>query len=469
MGEHMKVLFIYPDINSGNFKSFHFGIGSIAAVLKEAGHQVSLLYLQDRWKKERLLRRVREEAPDIIAFSTATQQWRYVKEYSQVLKESLDIPIVCGGNHATLAPEEVISSGTIDWVCIGEGELAMVELLHRLQEGQPTKDIANIWQVTRKKRVIKNGPRPLIEDLNSLPFPDREIFDFDRLLKSNGYYLTIMAGRGCPYACTYCCNPAFNRLYDGLGKVVRTRSPERVIEEITSLRQRYRIDLVDFMDEVFPFRRDWLKQFCQLYAEKVGLPFHLMIRPEMVQKGKLKLLKEAGCQLVRIGIESGNEEFRRQVLNRQVSNKDIIKAFEEADKLGLKTYSFNMVGLPDETAAHIRDTIALNKLIRPNHIQVSVFYPYPGTDLYKLCKEKGYLTGEERTSFFSNRSVLNMPTITKKEIARHYKRFVLTGLLIKLKKEKLGLLSNAIKAFLKSHNKWILIRHYYRALRLAFK
>ncbi|OGW16532.1 MAG: hypothetical protein A3G93_11270 [Nitrospinae bacterium RIFCSPLOWO2_12_FULL_45_22] len=464
----MKVLFIYPDIKSGNFKSFHFGIGSIAAVLKEAGHEVSLLYLQDELKNEELVKRVKEVNPGLIAFSTGTQQWRYVKEYSQALKTALATPIICGGNHATLAPDEVIANGSIDWACVGEGELAMLELVARLEKGEPVKDIANIWQRTKKK-VIKNTPRPLIDDLNPLPFPERDIFQCDKLLKDNGYYLTVMAGRGCPYACTYCCNPAFNRLYDGQGRVVRTRSPERVIEEITDLRSRYRIELIDFMDEVFPFKRDWLTQFCQLYSEKVRLPFHLMIRPEMAQKGKLKLLKEAGCEQVRIGVESGNEEFRRTLLNRNVSNKDIIKAFEEADKLGLKTYSFNIVGLPDETPALIRDTIALNKLIRPNHIQVSVFYPYPGTELYRLCQEKGYFTGEERTSFFANKSVLQMPTISTKEIARHYKRFVLTALLIKLRKEKIGLIINILKTFFRSQGKWGLIRHYYKALLLAFK
>jgi radical SAM superfamily enzyme YgiQ (UPF0313 family) len=464
----MKVLFIYPDIKSGNFKSFHFGIGSIAAVLKEAGHEVSLLYLQTEWKNKELLKKVREEAPGLIAFSTGTQQWRYVKEYSRALKEVLDIPIVCGGNHATLAPEEVISSGSIDWVCIGEGEQAMLDLVDKVEKGENTKDLPNIWKATKKK-IIRNYPRPLIADLDTLPLPERSIFHFDKLLKDNGFYLTIMAGRGCPYACTYCCNPAFNRLYDGLGKVVRTRSPERVIEEITDLRERYHIELIDFMDEVFPFKRDWLKQFCQLYAEKVQLPFHLMVRPEMVQKGKLRLLKEAGCELVRIGIESGNEHFRRTVLNRNVSNKDIIKAFEEADKLGLKTYSFNMVGLPDETPSLIRDTIALNKQIKPNHIQVSVFYPYPGTDLYKLCQEKGYLTEEERTSFFSNRSVLRMPTISTKEIARYYKKFVLTAIIIKLKKEKIRLLTQILRTFFRSQGKWDLIRHYYKALLLTFK
>jgi radical SAM superfamily enzyme YgiQ (UPF0313 family) len=223
------------------------------------------------------------------------------------------------------------------------------------------------------------------------------------------------------------------------------------------------------MDEVFPLKREWLGRFCQLYSDRIRLPFHVMIRPEMAQKGKLTLLKEAGCKLVRIGVESGNEEFRRTVLNRHVSNRDIIEAFEEADKLGLKTSAFNMVGLPGETPGLIRETIALNKRIRPNHIDVSVFYPFPGTELYKVCQERGYLTGEERTSCFANKSVLQMPSISTKEIASYYRMFVLTALLIRLRKEKLRWIINVLGAFFRSPGKRSLIQHYYKALLVRFK
>lgn len=431
------MLFIYPNINSGNIRHFHFGIGSISAVLEKEGFGTSLMDISKEINKENFLAQIDKYDPDLIGFSITTNQWPYAKLFCNWIKEHRDTPIVCGGNHPTQNPEEVILEKDVDIVCIGEGEYSILDLMRKLKEGDDITQIRNLW-VKTAQGVIKNPLRPLIEDLDNLPFLNRKIFDYDNLLKETGYAAIVMAGRGCPYSCTYCSNPAFNELYRGKGKIVRRQSPPRVISELKYLKRRYKIELFDFMDEVFTIDQKWLMQFLRYYKRKIHIPFHVMVRPENLSKAMLQEMKDSGCELIRIGIESGNQWIREKVLNRKMSNEQILNAFQMAEDVGMKTYAFIMLGLPYETPEMIEETIELIKKIRPNHTQVSTFYPFPGTKLYQLCKGKGYLTDKVVTSYLSNSSILNFPQITSEQIRNYALKMGELNFQIKVKKERQG-------------------------------
>jgi anaerobic magnesium-protoporphyrin IX monomethyl ester cyclase len=434
----MKLLFIYNDIKTGQYLHFQHGIGSISSVLKQGGHSTSLLYLSQEISQEELIRRVEKLKPDLIGFSTGTHQWRFVREYSRWLKDSLKLPIICGGIHPTLAPEEVISEPGIDMLCRGEGEHVLLELANNMEEGKDITQIQNLWIKGPRDDIIKNPLRPLIPDLDSLPFPDRDLYDYGNLLKENAYEHMLMASRGCPYRCSYCCSPALNQLYSGKGPPVRTRSPQNVIEELTMLQYKYRVESFFFMDETFTLNHRWLSEFCQLYQGRFIKPFKVFVRVETVNEEILRLLKETGCSTLLIGVESGNEEIRRKIMNRGMKNEDIIRVFQMADKIGIKTWNFNLLGVPGETKETIQETIDLNIKISPDHIQNSVFFPYPGTELYNLCEREGYLTGEERTSYFDDRPVINLPTISREEIQRYFGDFRQLAFLLQARKAKLG-------------------------------
>lgn len=433
----MKMLFIYPNINSGNIRHFHFGIASISAVLEKEGFNTSLMDISKEISKEEFLRQIDEYDPELIGFSVTTNQWQYAKLFCGWIKEHRDTLIVCGGNHPTQNPDEVISEKNVDIVCIGEGEYSILDLMRNLKEGNDITQIKNLW-VKTAQGVIKNPLRPLIEDLDSLPFLNRRVFDYDNLLKETGYAAIVMAGRGCPNSCTYCSNPALNKLYRGKGKIVRRQSPPRAISELKYLKRRYRIELFDFMDEVFTIDQKWLKEFLSIYRKKVHIPFHVMVRPENLSRAMLQEMKDSGCELIRIGIESGNQWLREKVLNRKMSNEQIINAFQLAEDVGIKTYAFIMVGLPYETPEMIEETIELIKKIRPNHTQVSTFYPFPGTKLYQLCKGKGYLTDKTETSFLTGSSVLNFPQITSEQIKNYALKMGGLSLQMRVEKEKQG-------------------------------
>jgi len=441
----MRVCLVYPDIGGIEHygaRKFYHGLGYISSVLKTAGHETTLLYLQSEPTRETLLQQVASLTPSVIAFSATTHQFPYVARYAQWIKEAMPATwTMVGGAHPTLVPEEVIAVPGVDVICIGEGEYPMLDWVTALQAGEDITQIPNLWMrqsaaaATRGSSAelasdagegwIKNSSRPLIADLDELPFADRELFDFERILANNDGWVDLMAGRGCPYGCSYCCNPGLRDRFKGLGKYVRFRSVGNVLSEIRSLTSRYCVKTLNFQDDVFTLDRDWTLQFCQEYAQQFDLPFWINTRVERINDEEMAAaLARAGCRGVRIGIESGNENLRTEILKRRMSNDEIRRAFALANRVGLKVYTCNMLGVPGETAAMIEETIALNRELEPADLQFSVFYPYPMTELYDLCVREGYLIeGESLPSYYQRRSILHLPTLTTEELEKEYDHF----------------------------------------------
>jgi len=418
----MHIRFVYADIGTPGSPAggVHLGVGYISAVLKQGGHKTSLQHIVKPVSKEEFLTCMEKEKPDLVCFTSTSNQFHYVKTFSTWAKE-LDLRILCGGVHATLVPEEVITLPTIDFVCVGEGEYPALELANALQNGESIENIKNIWS-KKDDTIIKNEIRPLISNLDELPFPDREVFDYETLLKTNGYHADVMAGRGCPFSCTYCCNHVLRKIYDGKGKYVRIRSVGNVLEEIEEITKKYKIKRIDFHDDVFTLFPDWVKEFCEQYPKRFNIGFGCNARAETLNKDVVTSLKSAGCEFISIGIESGNEWLRKNVLKRYMTNEQIINAFKNTREAGIETYALNMIGLPCETPEMIEDTIKINKIVSPGSFQLSIFYPYPQTELFNLCKKNGFLTDEYRTSFLGD-SILQLPTLSKKQIRMYYEKF----------------------------------------------
>jgi hypothetical protein len=165
-----------------------------------------------------------------------------------------------------------------------------------------------------------------------------------------------------------------------------------------------------------------LEEFSKKYSSKIGLPFVCNSRIEFTDKRTLLLLKKGGCDQVQIGVESGSEKIRKDVLNRQMKNSQIVKVFQEAKRIGMKTLAYNMLGIPFETEADIKETIDLNKSIQPDEMQVSFFTAYPGTKLYDICMKNGWMSGPVPASFLSDTNV-NYPHLPKEKIKEYYRRF----------------------------------------------
>lgn len=412
----MRALFIYP--NPTRQEYIPMGIAHLSSALKSEGHITSLMDYTWGGGIKSCLGKVNRERPDIIAITMFSGMKDFVAGLAREIKKEFDVPIIAGGPHPTVASEEAISIPHIDMICVGEGEDVICELLARLEEKQNLEGVKGLW-FKKDGAIVKNEVGSLKENLDEYPFPDRELFDFQRYLKARDGVMDVIAGRGCPYSCTYCINPYLQGLYKGKGSFIRKRSVENVVSEIAQILKQYQIKGVAFHDDIFTISKAWLREFADVYRKDIGLPFTCSARPESVDEETVALLKKANCISISIGIESGNERIRREVLHRPLTDQAIINAFDLAREAGISTYSYNMIGVPYETREDIEKSIELNRKVRPSSLQVTVFQPYPGTELRALSVEKGWLADEDTTpeshKFYS---IMKYHYISKKEIER---------------------------------------------------
>lgn len=418
----MKVLFVYPDLNvRGGARSFQFGIGMLSSMLKANGHEARLHYLFEKYDAAALNRTIAEWQPGIIAFAAVSPQFQYIRRLFKDLQSSRAFTIL-GGQHATLAPECLEEIEGLDAICIGEGEYPLLELADSLAAGAVNHSIRNLWFKTKEGKIIRNETRPFIENLDQLPFPDRELFDYQRIIDSDFSTALFMFSRGCPYDCTFCSNHALRLKQPG--RYVRFRSVSNALEEIRAVTGRYRMKSLYFNDDCFTVQKEFVDEFCELYPREFKLPFDINARPETLDDVICRRLKAAGCRRISIGIENGSELFRREVLGRRQSNERIIEAFAACRRAGLKTKSFNIVGFPHETPAIFEETVALNASIQPDSVIIGVFEPYPGTKLAEVCLRDGFIKGDAGNYFIGRRdTVLNMPQFPRVDIIRGFRNF----------------------------------------------
>lgn len=427
----MKITFVYPDyfedqeIHQESQGRVYLGIGQLAAVLRGNGHECELIHLVKPGNKDKVIGDISDTKPDLIAFSATTLQFAKIKTLAKWIKEELDLPIICGGVHPTIAPEDSIAVNEIDYICIGEGEGVLLDLCSAMEEHKPLDRIAGLWGKSNSNE-FRNRTRPLIEDLDSLPFPDRSIF-LDRNLAANQKNrLTVMASRGCPFNCSYCCNHALKRVYPNQKHYTRFRSPENVIQEIEmELGRRPGIETVRFDDDILALNRSWLKEFSALYESRVGLPYVCNARADLLSEESVELLSSSGCITAAIGIESGNPWLRRNVLGRSMDDDAIHRAFRLCRDYGIKTVSLNMVGFPHETMDMALDTVKMNAKIDPDLAQATTLYPFPGTTIFEICKREGMLRDSTTDTLFSGRSPLDLDLMSREVVNLISENFIL--------------------------------------------
>jgi pyruvate-formate lyase-activating enzyme len=352
------------------------------------------------------------------------------------------MPVVFGGTHPTTMPEDVLASGAADYVVRGEGEQALVELMEAVDRNQDVDAIANLGFLNCRRPVL-NPVRPLIDDIDALPPADRAIFDFQAVVDANMGEAPFMAGRGCPYTCTYCCNNFLQRIYAGKGKFVRFQSPQRAVDELVRMTTEYRCDSIYFQDDTFTLDIGWLRDFAELYGRRVGLPYRAQARVDLVTEEMVDTLASSGCRHINFGLEAGDERIRREVMRRRISDEEIVSAFELARSRGIKLWSYNIIGTPGEGEEEIRKTIELNRRLEPDHVQVSLFNPYPGTELYQRCVaeesiDRGIADDGLPLSFFVELPTITRTTLTDQRLRELYDEFVQLGLLMSARRSPAG-------------------------------
>lgn len=362
--------------------------------------------------------------PDLIGVSCVELTYPQCLKLLEAVKV-YKIPNIVGGCFATFSPEEVVSNELIDMVCIGEGEKAIVDLAGKMSSNKPVTGIPNLW-VKKNGRIIKCDKLELV-DIESARIPKFDIFAPERIYRAMDGKIYRMVpiefSRGCPYQCTYCSAPSYAKKFAGAGKWLRFKNIGQVIREIDFYIEKYNAEYFYFIAETFlAMPAEYKKRFYSAY-KKYGKPFWFNTRPETIMPDDIKALEDAGCHRISIGIESGNEEFRKKMLKRRYSNEDVLRAIRIILKSKIQLSVNNMIGFPDETREMVFDTIELNRKFRGRSHSVSIFQPFRGTELYDYCAAKGYLDINRQYAESFATPVLNMPSLSQEEIRGLYRTF----------------------------------------------
>lgn len=421
----MRIVFIEIDTERA-WAAAAIGPGYLAAYLRAHGHAVELVRAPLGCSAAELVSEV--DAADLIGVSLASRQWLRARQLIAELRALVDIPVVAGGLHPTFAPEAVLASPGFDYVCLGEGEAALLELVDALAARRQPTGIANIWARGEARPEL----RPPFTPLDDLPFLARD------LLGEYPGVVHMITQRGCPFRCTYCAARMYNQLYAATGSDYgRRRSQANVVAELAALKRSGALAYVIFLDDTFTINHGWVRDFCALFAAEIAVPFSIHARVETVNPGLLAELEHAGCQQITYGVESGSYRVRHDIMKRKVDNQRFRDVFAWSRDAGLMVTANYMLGLPGETRADLQMTLDLATELEVLDFGYFVYYPYPGTYLHELCREQGYLPADylERPALHRE-SILDLPTLSKDDIGEYYDRF--TGLRRQRYRQRLG-------------------------------
>jgi len=381
-----RIHFCYFDLYSGFFPSFNHGLAYLIGTLRSCNHEVQLSHLIEYKDFESTVRAIEKQQPDMVALSITYQQKEYANSFLKTLKYKPKL-IIAGGIHCTLLKEKVFDEiRPLDGVCIGEGEIPLKELCNKIDNNADYSSTPSFC--FREGNNIKRNQVSPLQELDDLPLPDYSLFDLDRTLSHYDGHFPMILSRGCPYKCTYCCNQSISQVYPDKNNYVRFPSVEHSIKVINNnLSICPQTKQISFHDDTFTLNKRWLFDFCAAYKKEIDIPFFCHARVETVDEDVVRCLKDSGCVQVAMGVESGNEWLRRIILNRKHSNKKMLEAFRLFRKYGIKTFSYNMVGLPFETREMAQETLDLNIELKPDHGFALQFFPFPGSSIYDMCQK----------------------------------------------------------------------------------
>jgi len=397
----MKIVFVYKGAEN-------LGIEYLSSVLRRQGHKIHLVFdpglFSDKYylnmsilgkffdQRNRIISDILDLKPDLVAFSVITDLYQWASQMASQIKKVMDVPIVFGGIHPTSVPEVCIKNDFVDYVIVGEGEDSLAELVNNLEQGSAVDRIGNLW-FKRGGQVIKNPVRPLIQNLDEIPFPDKKLFASSVMV--NDSYL-IMTARGCLYSCSFCANNVLRKVYAHKGRYIRRRSAENVIKELVYAKETYHPREITFCDDIFTLDKQWLRGFLRDYRYYIGLPFRCLSHPIFFDYEIATMLKESNCSRLKLSPQTMNENNRKKILKRTETNEQIIRSFKICDDLGIRYTIDHMLGIPDDTE---KDYLcALELYSRSRYLsRIKCYYLcyFPKIDIIDFAKASSILSEED--------------------------------------------------------------------------
>jgi len=420
----MRIALVSPKWNKKANDYPPLGLAYLAAVLEHDGHEVRVFDfgLTPNTALQDDVQQVVAFDPQVIGITSMTSVYQSALEMAILLKAHLGRPIVIGGPHATVYPERVLTeSPVIDYVVRGEGEETLLELVHALDGHGPVNTIAGLTHRLHGE-VVSNPDRPLIADLDALPFPARHLFELRRygLCTPEGLPMaTVLSSRGCPYNCSYCFKGIVGRTY-------RQRSPENIIAEVRQLIEQYGIRNFYFIDDLFTVDVRRLNAITdQIIAEKLDIRWQCLGRVDRVNAEILRKMYAAGCRRIHYGIESGNQDILKRI-NKGIKLDQVRQAVRWAQQAGIQVKGYFMLGLPGDTEETMQQTVDLATELNLDEAMFSLTTPFPGTRLWdELVQKKPeteYNQDFTRAYYYSNPDEELVPFLNVSEVSNEVLR-----------------------------------------------
>jgi radical SAM superfamily enzyme YgiQ (UPF0313 family) len=414
----MKILLVYPPYNIE--PNPPLGLAYLAATLEKADHDVKIVDMTPLNMKveEDILQEIRSFQPTVVGISFMTPLVRKAEKIASLVKSvSKNIAVVVGGPHATNRSAELLKNDSIDFVVIGEGEQTLLELVSSIEKNK--KNYKKIDGLVFKDRgkVVANKPRAPIENLDEIPFPARHLLPLESYkvttagLDSNLPITTVITSRGCPNYCIFCDSHTI------FGRKFRFRSAENIITEIEDVIQRYGITQFDFVDDTFTMDKPRVLQFCHLLETKgLNIKWICNARVNTVDFDILKRIKDCGCVRVDFGVESGEQQVINNI-RKGITLEQVKTAFKISKSVGIKTMGFFMVGNPLDSKETIDKTLEFIEELDVDYPTFSLTTPYPGTELFQMAKQKGFIRHENWEEYTTTRrDVQNLPVMRTEKL-----------------------------------------------------
>jgi radical SAM superfamily enzyme YgiQ (UPF0313 family) len=367
----------------------------LSAQLKKHGHYVEVFInsIHD------LIKGIKNNRFDLVCFTMMGCDTDWVQQNARWIKShDSKIPIAVGGPHPTFFNSFILENLEIDILCVGEGDAAIVELAEAIEQRRDYRNIINLHVRVSATNIVKNSVRPIIQDLDRLPFCDRSIYEKYRYF-NNVPFTNIIASRGCPYNCSFCFNHQYNEIY--ANSKYRLRSPENIISEVKEIQRSGRnINLLMFVDSTFNLDRGWCLEFFQLYKENLDVKFTINVTAGRIDDELVEAIaKTDRCKAVRFAVETGNERLRREVLRKPFSDKQLLQAASCLRQKKISIVVFLMFAIPFENLANTLETIELTQKIKPDFVQGGLFFPYRGLKITQTAIDNGFLTEQDLARF----------------------------------------------------------------------
>ncbi len=444
----MHISFI-NSLLGGDFSALDIAITALATYINEkTEHSASIIDLtfhHRHWQKT-LAEGIEKHRPDIIGVSSNTMYMKYVTTIIKEVKEKFNLPVILGGHHASIYPQQTLDIPECDYVIVGDAERALTQLLDKLSKNEPLEDIEGLW-AKHNGSLIKNPGGHFRQNLDDLPIPNWDLWeDLDKYFYHLGM-LYIIGSRGCPYRCTYCDAHGIAKAVGG--RYFRMRDPIAYAREIAYQWKKYKgrnLRLAQLFDPVFTMDSAWIDAFSDEYrAQGIEKEFRYSAfsRIDHLDEHKIKTMAKSGCALLRVGIEAGDSYIRNEVYKKKISGDAIKNIFKLAGENGIGFTAFYMLGGPAETPKTVEKTINLAYELDANRSAFFIFKPFTKEAAKQLMEYGGWIDQDRwgKADNITFDAVVHTKELTPKQVQLYQmKAYFLTfgrRLLRMIRKQKL--------------------------------